>query len=292
MSIEKRIVIVRDKESIVLRGIEKKFTENGWFVFSCDEDPRTVKGNVERAKIFLLYLPGDASVSFRDSRMLPETEKIIREGGGTKILLGERKHYDDIINYVPAFFNDTWVDRPVDMDKLLELVEDIYEKLKKGESVGAKANAPLGDGTPSVDGVPAGNTSGETASSGFTPTVVSEKKKILIVDDDPAYAKMVREWLKDLYNVNVVVAGMQAITFLMKNRVDLILLDYEMPIVDGPQVFEMLKSEPLLADIPVVFLTGVGTKEGVERVMALRPKGYILKSTTKDELIRYLWKTI
>ncbi len=103
---------------------------------------------------------------------------------------------------------------------------------------------------------------------------------------------MVREWIKDIYRVDIVTAGMQAITFLVKVKendpVDLILLDYEMPVVDGPQVLQMLKQEPMTANIPVVFLTGIGTKEAVSRVMELKPEGYILKSTTRDELRSYL----
>lgn len=113
----------------------------------------------------------------------------------------------------------------------------------------------------------------------------SGKKKILVVDDAPSFAQMVREWLKDEYQVYSVTSGVNAITFLMKTPVDLILLDYEMPVVDGPQVFQMLRQEPATRRIPVVFLTGVGTREGVERVMALKPDGYILKSTTKDKLL-------
>ena len=81
---------------------------------------------------------------------------------------------------------------------------------------------------------------------------------------------------------------MQAITYLLKTPVDLILLDYDMPVVDGPQVLQMLRQENATKDIPVVFLTGVGTKEEVERVMALHPSGYILKSTTRDNLLTYL----
>ena len=112
--------------------------------------------------------------------------------------------------------------------------------------------------------------------------------KILIVDDDPSYAKMIREWIKEKYQTDIVTAGMQAITFLLKHQVDLILLDYEMPVVDGPQVLQMLRQEPSTAKIPIVFLTGIGTKEAVERVMSLKPDGYILKSTTKDNLLKYL----
>ena len=81
---------------------------------------------------------------------------------------------------------------------------------------------------------------------------------------------------------------MQAITFLLKNEVDLILLYYEMPVVDGPQVLQMLRQEPATANIPVVFLTGIGTRESVARVMSLKPEGYILKSTTREDLLAFL----
>jgi len=111
------------------------------------------------------------------------------------------------------------------------------------------------------------------------------KKKILIVDDNPSFARMVTEWMKEDYQVYSAKSGMDAITFLLKTPVDLILLDYEMPVVDGPQVFQMLRQEPSIKHIPIVFLTGVGTREGVERVMALKPNGYILKSTTRDSLL-------
>ena len=118
--------------------------------------------------------------------------------------------------------------------------------------------------------------------------IVGGKKRILIVDDDSSYAMMIKEWIKADYQTEIVTAGMQAITFLLKNPVDLILLDYEMPVVDGPQVLQMLRQEPVTAHIPVIFLTGIGTKEAVERVMLLKPEGYVLKSTSKEDLLKYL----
>ena len=61
-----------------------------------------------------------------------------------------------------------------------------------------------------------------------------------------------------------------------------------MPVVDGPQVLQMLREEPETANIPVIFLTGVGTKEAVQRVVSLKPDGYVLKTTTKEELLKFL----
>ena len=113
-------------------------------------------------------------------------------------------------------------------------------------------------------------------------------RSILVVDDDPSYVRIAREWLKDDYQVFIVTSGMQALTFLMKKTVDLVLLDYEMPVTTGPQVLRMLRSEPDTAGIPVVFLTGIGDAESVKQVIALKPDGYILKSTSKPDLLRWL----
>ena len=111
------------------------------------------------------------------------------------------------------------------------------------------------------------------------------KKSILIVDDDPQYLTMVREWLKATYKVSMANSGLQAIKWLGKNKVDLILLDHEMPVTNGPQVLEMLRSDSETCNIPVIFLTGKGDKESVMAVVALRPDGYFLKGIQKEELL-------
>lgn len=111
------------------------------------------------------------------------------------------------------------------------------------------------------------------------------KKSILLVDDDASFLKMVKDWLSSDYRVTIVSSGMQAITYIARNRPDLILLDYEMPVTSGPQVLEMIRSEAGTSSIPVFFLTGKGDKESVTKVLSLKPEGYILKSAGKNELI-------
>ena len=129
----------------------------------------------------------------------------------------------------------------------------------------------------------------DTVSEYFAKAEAGEfKKSILIVDDDVQYLSMVREWLKETYKVNMANSGLQAIKMLGKNKVDLILLDYEMPVTSGPQVLEMLRSDPETQSIPVMFLTGKGDKESVMAVVALRPEGYFLKTIQKEELLQKL----
>ena len=96
---------------------------------------------------------------------------------------------------------------------------------------------------------------------------------------------LVREWLKGTYKVAMANSGLQALKWLGKNRADLILLDYEMPVTSGPQVLEMLRSDEETKDIPVIFLTGKGDKESVMAVVALKPQGYFLKNIDREELL-------
>ncbi len=116
------------------------------------------------------------------------------------------------------------------------------------------------------------------------------KKTILIVDDDPTYMGMVRDWLKDSYNVYMAKSGTQALKTLGNTTCDLILLDYEMPVVTGPQVLQMLREEPDTRSIPVIFLTGKNDKESIMKVLALKPEGYLLKTILKDDLLKELTK--
>ena len=187
-------------------------------------------------------------------RSLGKLCRTVLERGQKAVLIGESKYQADFLAEIPKLKKYPWINRPIDM-KALE--DALVQEMEREE-------------------------------------IPERKKRILIVDDDPSYAKMIREWIKTDYRVDIVTAGMQAITFLLKvpedDRIDMILLDYEMPVVDGPQVLQMLRQESATADIPVVFLTGNGTREAVSRVMALKPEGYILKSTSKADLMDFLEK--
>lgn len=111
------------------------------------------------------------------------------------------------------------------------------------------------------------------------------KKKILVVDDSGAVLRNVKGWLEDKYNLTLANSGATAIKSLSLNRPDLVLLDYEMPVVDGSQVLEMIRTESDFHDIPVIFLTSKGDKESVMKVMALKPEGYLLKTLPPAEII-------
>ena len=110
------------------------------------------------------------------------------------------------------------------------------------------------------------------------------KKKILVVDDSGTMLRNVKGWLEESYQVSLANSAAMAIKAISTNRPDLVLLDYEMPIVDGKQVLEMIRAEEDFADIPVIFLTGRVDKKSVQKVIPLKPLGFLLKTSGAEEI--------
>ena len=113
-------------------------------------------------------------------------------------------------------------------------------------------------------------------------------KHVLVVDDDSVMLRAMYNWFSPKYDVFLANSGMNAISLLAQNHIDLILLDYEMPVLSGLQVFEMLKSEPTTANIPVIFLTAKDDKDTVMKVVAARPEKYLLKTLPPEALVKAL----
>ena len=111
------------------------------------------------------------------------------------------------------------------------------------------------------------------------------RKKILIVDDDGAMLRMMKTWLSVKYHVYMASSGKIALSFLKQTDVDLVLLDYEMPVMDGPEVLKSIREDQKIRALPVIFLTAKDDKESVMRVVGLKPAKYLLKSMPKDKLI-------
>ena len=160
------------------------------------------------------------------------------------IVVAEKSNYEVVAGNVGGNHVLECFSRPIDMDKMLTVVSNYLVKVAE----------------------------------------MSRKKTILIVDDDVSYMSMIMDWLKDSYRVSPVNSGVEAITWMAKNKPDLVLLDYEMPITNGPQVLQMIRASSELAATPVMFLTGKGDRESIIQVMSLKPAGYLLKSVDKNGL--------
>lgn len=112
----------------------------------------------------------------------------------------------------------------------------------------------------------------------------SQKKKILVVDDSAVVIELMKELLGETYELSFANSGLAAIRSLSLNRPDLILLDYEMPVCNGKQILEMIRAEKDLADSAVIFLTSRVDRESVQKVLSLKPAGYLSKGLKPEEI--------
>ena len=113
----------------------------------------------------------------------------------------------------------------------------------------------------------------------------SLRKKILIIDDDGAMLRMMKTWLSVKYHVYMASSGKIALSFLAQTPVDLVLLDYEMPVMTGPDVLKEIRNTESIKNIPVIFLTAKDDRESVMKVISLKPEKYLLKSMPKEKLV-------
>ena len=112
------------------------------------------------------------------------------------------------------------------------------------------------------------------------------RRKVLVVDDSPTIRLAIQQLLAEDYEVALAESGVSAIRTISLNPPDLVLLDYKMPVCDGRQTLEMLRSEKAFADIPVIFLTGRRDTETMIKVMPLNPAGYLIKTEKPAEIKR------
>jgi len=85
-----------------------------------------------------------------------------------------------------------------------------------------------------------------------------EKKApfILLVDDNPTNLDLLVDFLEDEFDLSTATDGQEAVDFAKKWHPDLILLDIEMPLLDGFEVCKALKNDPETEDISIIFISG------------------------------------
>ncbi len=115
---------------------------------------------------------------------------------------------------------------------------------------------------------------------------------VLIVDDEPHIRKYIGLILRKLGNPTIHEAanGEEAITSFTEHRPDLVLMDVNMPIMDGIQALERISA--LNPDAIVVMLTSLATRHVVERCLELGAVNFVRKDTPKEAMAKVLAETI
>ena len=108
--------------------------------------------------------------------------------------------------------------------------------------------------------------------------------RILIVDDAPDAGDALGKFLKKAgHEVTVATNGRLALTHVLTQLPDVVLLDLVMPEMDGPSFLEVIRSYLRLQSLPVVVLTALGDSPMIERVQALKVNAVLVKTKATSE---------
>jgi CheY-like chemotaxis protein len=125
---------------------------------------------------------------------------------------------------------------------------------------------------------------------------VSDKKRILVIDDEPDFVTFMTTLLEDNgYSCITANNGQEGIDRTRAERPDLVLLDITMPEKTGVRFYREVRDDPDLRDIPVVMVTGV--MQEFKRFISTRrqvppPDGYISKPVDQQELLATVAKLL
>jgi CheY-like chemotaxis protein len=130
----------------------------------------------------------------------------------------------------------------------------------------------------------------------MNPVDPTTSVQILLVEDDPGDVLMTREALVDsklLHRLHVLDNGEQAVQYLRREppysdavRPDLVILDLNLPRLDGRELLSIVKSDPALLRIPCVVLTTSDAEEDVMRSYDLHANAYVTKPVDFEAFVR------
>jgi len=111
---------------------------------------------------------------------------------------------------------------------------------------------------------------------------------ILVVEDSPTMRQLIGFAIKRIPQSRVIEAtdGVDALKKLSSEKVDIILADINMPIMDGLKLVGLLKGNPSYRDIPVIIITTEGAEEDKKRALAIGANAYLTKPIQTQELMK------
>jgi len=111
------------------------------------------------------------------------------------------------------------------------------------------------------------------------------QKTILIVDDSPMIRRIVGQLLDESgYKVMLAENGQKGFELSKRHQPDLIIMDIEMPVMNGVAATALLKADPDTAHLPVLIFTSLGSEEDIKRAREAGGQGFLNKPICREEL--------
>lgn len=111
---------------------------------------------------------------------------------------------------------------------------------------------------------------------------------ILVVEDSPTMRQLISFAMKRIPDARVIEAtdGVDALKKLSSDKIDLILCDINMPVMDGLKLVSLVRGNVTFKDIPIIMVTTEGAEEDRKRALAIGANAYLPKPIQTQELIK------
>ena len=176
--------------------------------------------------------------------------------------------------------------RRLEQEAYQKQLEEQIQARENGTEVPLQASASVTDST--------GNSALDAlmAYDALLNTSTAQKKLILVIDRDAQTLKFIKDQLHMNYDVATAISGNFAMKLMNSKKVDLILLNLEMPTENGATILSMIRSSEVTKSIPLVFMTSSTDRAKIQRALLLRPQGYLLKPLNAQKLTNTVNKLI
>ncbi|MDR2965131.1 MAG: response regulator [Treponema sp.] len=121
---------------------------------------------------------------------------------------------------------------------------------------------------------------------------MADKKIVLAIDDNLQQLNEFKSMLVPKYDLRTVKSASEAIAFLFKNPSDIILLDIEMPNINGFEFFKDIRRVPSYVSTPIIIVSGNSGAEFSEKCKKHDPAGILTKPVDPDTLIKTIEKAL
>ncbi|MCR4417347.1 MAG: response regulator [Ignavibacteria bacterium] len=264
-------IFVVDDDHNTLRRLDQILSKNGYEAECFDDPELALKKLKEKKKPALIIL--DLMMPKMDGfQVLTEIRKDDDLVSVPVIILTSKKLLEDELKFLEERTSGIFFKESFDENVFLNRLDKILDKIKQAKSVSTVSTIKV-----------------EKAVE--KPTI--PPLHILLVEDNLMNQKFMSHILKRLGSTfDIAIDGKDAIEKVKQNKYDLILMDVQMPVMDGLEATRYIRNELNMKDIPIIALTAHAMKGDREKCLAAGCTGYITKPVDQQKLVSEIMSTI
>lgn len=264
-------IVVIDDDVNVLKRMDQILTSHNYNC-ECFNDPEIALAKLQDKKPPALIILDLMMPKMDGFQLLTELRKNKKFSSVPIIILTSKRLLQEEIEFLKEKTSEIFTKESFQEQTFLNTLDSILEKIKKAK---ISVEVPKAEIEKSLE----------------KPTL--PPLNVLLVEDNPLNQKFMTHILKRLgFSFDIAIDGRDAIEKIQKNKYDLILMDIQMPVMDGLEATRYIRNELKMKDIPIIALTAHAMKGDKEKCIGAGCTGYITKPIDQQKLVSEIMNTI